>query len=464
MCKTVFNLLVASLLLIFFVGCSGSGDSGSGTNTTSTTLDNNSTISNLDPTTSNFAPIADAGADQTVTVGSLATLDGTGSYDEDQNYPLTYAWVITDKPDGSNAVSPAPDLSDTTFSFTPDKAGEYTIELVVTDSLGMESLPYEVLVSASIPNPDPGDQNTDPTNLAPVADAGLDQSLSWADTAVYLDGSKSYDPDGDSITYAWSITQKPASSTAYLIDPTAAQPTLVADLLGTYVIELIVTDNQGLDSLPDEVVITPEKVNIKPVAFAGGNDVATVGEPYALHGSGYDANGDDLTYSWAIVSTSPKDSLFELSGSDMPNPILTPYTEGSYIISLVVNDGELNSDPSNIEIFAIDADHIDDFIIALKKAVFAINYDLADSDFYNPNTRNALTSKILVVIKSYLEDGYSDSMLDKLTGDISSKMDGCDSDVEPVGPDANDWINNCDAQGKVYPFIKEAITIFESMS
>ena len=148
----------------------------------------------------------------------------------------------------------------------------------------------------------------------------------------------------------------------------------------------------------------------------------------------------------------------------MQNPILTPYTEGSYIISLVVNDGELNSDPSNIEIFAIDADHIDDFIIALKKAVFAINYDLADSDFYNPNTRNALTSKILVVIKSYLEDGYSDSMLDKLTGDISSKMDECDSDVEPVGPDANDWINNCDAQGKVYPFIKEAITIFESMS
>ena len=208
------------------------------------------------------------------------------------------------------------------------------------------------------------------------------------------------------------------------------------------------------------MVVTPEGENVKPVADAGGNQVVTVRDYVELDGSGsYDANGDDLTYSWNITS-GPKDSLTELFGFDTVNPSLIPDTEGSYYISLVVNDGLLDSDPDNIEILAIDADHIDDFIIALKMAVFAIN-GLDDGDFKNPNMRNALTSKILVVIKNYLKNGYSDDMLDKLTGDISVKMDGCASGG---APDTDDWIINCEAQTDVYPNILDAIVIFESMS
>jgi len=437
--KKNFNLLVASLLLIFVAGCGGGGgDSVSYTNPTST-------IPNLEPNDSNLAPVANAGADQTVKVGSLATLDGTGSYDPDENYPLTYEWEITSTPSGSAAVPSALDSSESTFSFTVDLSGEYTIQLVVTDSLGMASEPYVVVVSTS--------------NSMPVADAGPNQALSKEGTTVQLDGSQSFDPDGDLITYAWSITSKPPYSVATLNDPTAVNSTFVADSLGTYVIELIVTDDKGSESFPDEVVVSSE--NVEPVANAGVNQIVLVRDTVNLDGSGsYDVNMDPLTYSWNIASK-PKDSLTELVGSETAYPNFIPDTEGLYTISLVVNDGLLDSAPSNVTVFAIDAENIDDFIRALMNTVLAIN-ELDDSDFNNANNKNALTLKIITVLKNYRQDGYSDSMLDKLRGDIAGKMDGCASGG---APDQNDWIINCpDAQDVVYPHIMDAITIFENMS
>lgn len=440
--KTILNLLMASLLLIFVAGCGGGG--GDSVSSDSTNQNLVPTDPNTDPTTPNLAPVANAGADQTVKVGSLATLDGTGSYDPDENYPLTYEWEIISSPSGSAAVSSASDSSDSTFSFTADLSGEYTIQMMVTDSLGMVSEPYVVVVSTS--------------NSMPMADAGTNQALSKEGNTVQLDGSQSFDPDGDLITYAWSITSRPPFSSAVLDDPTAVKPTFVADSLGTYVIELIVTDSHGLDSFPDEVVVSSE--NVAPVADAGVNQIVLVGDTVNLDGSGsYDVNMDPLTYSWSMTSM-PKNSLTELTGSETASPNFIPDTEGFYTISLVVNDGFLDSDPSNITIYAIDAENIDDFIRALMDTLMAIN-NLDDSYFNNSNNKNALTLKIIVVAKNYLEDGYSESMLDKLRDDIFGKMDGCASGGEP---DQNDWIINCDAQEIVYPFITNAINIFESMS
>jgi hypothetical protein len=447
--KAIFNLLVSSLLLIFFIGCGGGGSSDSGTNATSNTSNPGSNTSNPDQVTSNLAPVADAGADQTVNVGNLAILDGTGSYDPDENYPLTYEWQIISNPSESTAVSSvsdsSSDSSDPTFTFTADLSGEYSIQLVVTDDLGMESEPYIVVVSTS--------------NSMPVADAGPDQALANEGITVELDGSQSFDPDGDPITYAWIITTKPPLSSAALTDPTAANPTFVADLLGTYVIDLFVTDDLGLESFPDEVVVSSE--NVKPVADAGANQIVLVEDTVNLDGSGsYDVNLDPLTYSWNMASK-PKGSLTVLIGAETEYPNFEPDIQGIYTPNLVVNDGFLDSDPSNVNIFAVDAANLDDFIRALMDAVLAIN-GLDASDFNNESNRNALTTKIIVVLKNYLQDGYDESMLDKLRDDIGGKMDGCALDVPSV-PDQNDWIMNCPAQAEVYPHIALAISIFEDI-
>jgi hypothetical protein len=81
-----------------------------------------------------------------------------------------------------------------------------------------------------------------------VAHAGDDQQVTRLGALVQLDGSQSLDGDGDEITYAWSLDEKPAGSAATLSDPTAAKPTFVADVAGEYRARLIVTDEFGAAS------------------------------------------------------------------------------------------------------------------------------------------------------------------------------------------------------------------------
>ena len=102
-----------------------------------------------------------------------------------------------------------------------------------------------------------GDNLAPPANQAPVADAGTDQTVNVEDT-VQLDGTGSYDPDGDPITYSWAFVSMPTDSTATLSGADTATPTFVADVEGTYEVELTVSDGELIDS--DSVTITATTV------------------------------------------------------------------------------------------------------------------------------------------------------------------------------------------------------------
>jgi len=280
-------------------------------------------------TPDNMNPIANAGLDQTIHAGMSVTLDGSGSYDPEGNYSLSYAWEITFKPLFSSA-----ELNDPTSanpSFLADMIGFYVIQLVVTDSYGASSVADEVLVNTFI--------------SAPTADAGPDQAIIVIGTVVQLDGGKSYDLDGDPITYAWTITSKPVGSAATLSNPFAPNPTFTADIHGEYVIELVVWDIFLWPSEPDTVTISFE--NIKPVADAGVNQSVVMSDIVYLDGSGSnDANNDPLTFNWSIVSK-PEGSLAEIVNPSLPQTSFIADMPGEYIVSLVVNDGFVDSDPSN---------------------------------------------------------------------------------------------------------------------
>jgi len=436
--KATFTLITMSILFLLFFGCSG-GSSGGSSNS-----DGGGGVA-----VENLQPVADGGDDQTVFVGDAASLDGSGSYDPDENYPLTYDWQVVSKPEGSAAILSvsinAEDSDGSQTSIETDVNGDYVIQLVVTDSLGLASEPEFVVVSTQ--------------NSAPVAEAGADQYFENPDITIQLDGSQSFDPDGDPITYAWTITSKPFDSLAELTNPNDVKPTFVADTVGDYIIELVVTDDLGTMSVPDEVVVSSG--NVKPVADAGGNQLAIVDHLVLLDGSGsYDANNDPLTYSWNMVSK-PKNSVSAtLSDPFIVDPDFVPDVNGWYLISLVVNDGELDSDPDNATILAIDANNIDEFVQALWDAIDAINLIVKEdiNNINNYNNRNALTNKILSVIFNYVKGEYDQKMLDKLRDDIAGKFNGCALDVPPA-VDQNDWIMNCSAQDKVYPYLELAISI-----
>lgn len=212
-----------------------------------------------------------------------------------------------------------------------DKAGLYVAQLIANDGT-VDSAPDTVSISTE--------------NSAPVANAGMDQTVHTTET-VQLDGSGSSDVDGDPLTYFWSMISKPAESEAVLSAVDIVNPTFVADKDGDYIIQLIVNDGT-VGSAPDTVTIST--FNSKPVADAGPDQSVILGTLVALDGSAsYDADSDPLTYDWSVISK-PEGSTAELDDPASLQPSFTPDRIGTYLIQLIVGDGIQNSDPDSVVI------------------------------------------------------------------------------------------------------------------
>jgi uncharacterized cupredoxin-like copper-binding protein len=89
-------------------------------------------------------------------------------------------------------------------------------------------------------------------NSPPVANAGPNQVGVPAGT-ITLDGSASYDPEGDALTYQW--TQIGGASVS-LSSPDAAKATFTAAVNATYIFKLTVTDSGGLSASATTQVVT----------------------------------------------------------------------------------------------------------------------------------------------------------------------------------------------------------------
>ncbi|MGI9341965.1 MAG: PKD domain-containing protein [Gammaproteobacteria bacterium] len=186
--------------------------------------------------TLNSAPVADAGTDQSAPVGALVQLDGSNSFDVDDD-PLNYRWTLTDIPASSIAILSNEFIDNPTFSV--DEPGTYTASLVVNDNQ-LDSVADLVLIATE--------------NSAPVADAGNDIDA-FVDSTVTLDGSGSSDADNDPLTHRWSLLTVAPGSLAELEDADTEMPTFLADAEGLYVAQLIVNDG-SVDSDPDTSTVS----------------------------------------------------------------------------------------------------------------------------------------------------------------------------------------------------------------
>jgi hypothetical protein len=98
------------------------------------------------------------------------------------------------------------------------------------------------------------DGQPDPSQPAPIADAGADQIVEPLDT-VTLDASQSSANGSGSLSYTWRIIRKPQGSNT-AVQGSGARPTLWADIAGEYEIGLVVVGQNGCSSAEDSVLIT----------------------------------------------------------------------------------------------------------------------------------------------------------------------------------------------------------------
>lgn len=209
------------------------------------------------------APTADLSGPTSGNAGEPLDFDGSGSSDPNGD-TLSYAW---DFDDGTTDSGPTP-------THTYETSGTYTVTLTVYDGDG---------------NSDTTTQDVNIENPPPVASADASPTTTSVDTTVDFDGTNSYDPYNQNLTYEWDFDD---NSTA-----TGADPSHAYSSVGTYNATLTVTDPDGATDT-DNVTITVE--NGAPTADATVSPSnGTVDDTYTFDASNSsDPEDHNLTYEW----------------------------------------------------------------------------------------------------------------------------------------------------------------------
>lgn len=206
------------------------------------------------------------------------------------------------------------------------------------------------------------------SNTKPVADAGSNISASEG-KKVYLDGSDSYDPDGDDITYSWSVENENSDDgilgmvdqvTVTLYNTTSVSPYFIAPTLedGTtsqsFVFNLEVTDEAGLTDT-DSVTVTVTQSTTdsgEPQAVANANKTSVgPGEQVTLDGSDSTDDGTIQSYEWE--QTSGTDVTIENNTSaeaSFTTPTVVEKSQENLVFQLTITDDDGNVDTDTVTI------------------------------------------------------------------------------------------------------------------
>jgi PKD domain len=261
---------------------------------------------------------------------SKFVLDATGM--ATSSGPVTYAWTLTARPAGSLATLTG--SNSPTAQLNADANGPFSVELVLTEG-GVSRAPVAVQLTRD---------NVDPVSVIKTVGGAAPAALGLA---VRLSGAGSYDPDGDRLSYLWSLVSKPAGSAAALNAPSALNSSFWPDVAGAYKVSLTVTDRAGL-SATDTLEITTGKG--LTIADAGPDQSVPSGASVFVDAfQSVQTKGEALTAQWRIVSAPASSSAALADGSSL-NPradgrqSLTPSAPGLYVLNARVSGGGESAD------------------------------------------------------------------------------------------------------------------------
>ncbi|XP_029098818.1 dyslexia-associated protein KIAA0319 homolog isoform X3 [Monodon monoceros] len=272
-------------------------------------------------------PVANAGPNQTITLPQNSiTLNGNESSDDHQI--VLYEWSLGP---GSESKEVAMQGVETPYlHLSAMKEGDYTFQLMVTDSSRQQS----TAVVTVIVQPE--------DNRPPKAVAGPDQELVFPVESTTLDGSRSSDDHGI-VFYHWEHVRGPSAVEMENIDKAVA--TVSGLQVGTYHFRLAVKDQQGLSSTTTLSVTVRKENNSPPRAQAGGRHVLVLpNNSITLDGSRSTDDQGIVSYLWIRDGQSPAAGDV-MDGSDHSTALqLTNLVEGVYTFHLRVTDSQGASD------------------------------------------------------------------------------------------------------------------------
>lgn len=258
--------------------------------------------------TQNTAPVAKAGADQTITLPTnTATFSGSGT-DSDGTI-ASYAWTKV-----SGGTATLTNANTNTLKVSGLVAGTYVFRLTVKDNQGATGTDdVKLTVNAAAT-----------TTL--TANAGDDKVVTLPTSSVTFTGGGS----GTISSYKWTQIYGNALTLANTSSRTLTVSGLKA---GNFQFRLTVTDNTGKTATDDVKLQVTE--NKAPVANAGSDQTITLPTNTAtFNGSGTDSDGTVASYSWRKLSG----GTATLSNATTKSLKVTGVVAGTYVFRLTVTD------------------------------------------------------------------------------------------------------------------------------
>ena len=317
----------------------------------------------------NHAPVADAGADQTIAEGSTVTLDGSGSADEDGD-AISYLWVQTGGPevvlDDASSASP-------TFT-APDvgiKGGLVTFSLTVTDVFGASSSDDVIVTVSYVNNP--------PTIAIIDAPASVDEFATITLTAATGDvdgnrvvvtwqqiGGPAIDSKSSGKTGGAAPAEAPAEAPSKGGGATGMSFTFTAPRVDRFEADLVfrATADDGQRGIATaEVTIHINNLNNAPVAQAPANVTSPEGSPVILVGQGFDPDKEEnkfLTYAWSQTAGPEVELVPDGANVGFIAPMINsgdPTASVTLTFTLTVTDPNGASSTDDVDVVVTNEEH-----------------------------------------------------------------------------------------------------------
>jgi large repetitive protein len=280
------------------------GLTGTGTNRSAVLTINygNSSSINIGLTRANEAPIAIVSATP-LTGEAPLQVTFTGGNSMDDIGIIDYVWSFKDGSPLSAEVNPI-------YIFT--SAGSYDVELTVADEGGLTDT-TTITITVGVPN------------APPVAIAAATPLTGDAPLSVTFTGSNSTDDVGV-VGYLWDFMDGSPTSTA-------TDPIHTFTVAGTYDVELIAADAEGLTDTTIITITVNGLTNEAPVAIATATPlIGSAPLDVSFTGSNSTDDVGVVGYLWDFMDGSP-------TSTDADPPIHAFTVSGTYDVELTVTDG-----------------------------------------------------------------------------------------------------------------------------